>query len=91
MGFVFIIVFFGMQFGIFNVRGSNISRNASLGITVNLPQDCTDSTEASCDWNKTEEWNVLSTAFTKDSDTINKVSTLNGLSYRMIIATVASE
>ena len=92
IGFVFSAVFVGMQFGLFNVRGSNVTRNISLGIsTTPIVQDCIDTTKNSCDWNKTQEWNILKTAFTKDSVVLNKVSQETGISTRMILSTVSPE
>jgi hypothetical protein len=92
IGFVFVGVFIGMQFGFFNVRGSNAARNVSLNIPKTQPvQDCTDTTEKKCDWNETIEWNVLKTAFTKDSVIINQVSTQVGISPMMLVATISPE
>ena len=63
IGFVFTAVFVGMQFGIFNVPGSNSARNVSLNIPKTLPpQDCIDTTEQKCNWNETVEWDVLKNA-----------------------------
>jgi hypothetical protein len=92
IGLVFSAVFIGMQFGIFNIRGSNTARNASLGISTNLSvEDCLDTTEQSCDWSKTVEWDILKTAFTKDSVVLDKVSAQTGVSARMVISVVAPE
>ena len=92
IGFVFVGVFIGMQFGFFNVRGSNAARNVSLNIPQTQPvQDCTDTTEKKCNWNETIEWNVLQTAFTKDSVIINQVSAQVGISPMMLVATISPE
>lgn len=92
VGFVFTCVFIGMYFGLFNVPGSNAVRNISLGIPVApVVQDCTDTTEKTCDWNKTVEWSVLTAAFTKDVPVINKVAQQVGISSSMLVATVAPE
>lgn len=92
IGVIFSAVFIGMQWGLFNVRGSNATRNISLGIpTTPLVQDCLDDTKESCDWNKTKEWKILKAAFTKDSVVLNKVSKQTGVSTKMIVATVSPE
>jgi len=92
IGFVFTAVFVGMQFGIFNVRGSNAARNISLNIPkTSPPQDCIDTTVQKCDWNETVEWDVLKNAFTKDSTVINQVSTEVGISPMMLVATISPE
>jgi len=92
IGLVFTIVFIGMQFGIFNVPGSNSARNISLNIPKTLPpEDCVGTTEQKCDWNKTVEWDVLKNAFTKDAPIINQVSTQVGISPMMLVATISPE
>lgn len=92
IGFVFVAVFIGMQFGILNVRGSNTARNTSLNIPKTLPiQDCATATNEKCNWNETAEWKVLKTAFIKDKEMINQVSGEVGISPLMLIATIAPE
>lgn len=92
VGFVFTFVFIGMQFGIFNIRGSNADRNASLNIPKTAPiQDCSDKNKTKCNWNETKEWEILSAAFKKDAPVINKVAAEVGVSPRMLVATVAPE
>jgi hypothetical protein len=92
IGFVFTAVFIGMQFGIFNVRGSNAARNLSLNIPKTPPaQDCVDTTQEKCSWERTIEWNVLKVAFVKDSAMINQVSKQVGISPLMLVATIAPE
>jgi hypothetical protein len=92
IGLVFTVVFIGMQFGIFNVRGSNAARNISLGISPTPPvQDCIDTIKKKCNWNETVEWDVLKNAFTKDSTLINQVSGQVGISPMMLVATISPE
>jgi hypothetical protein len=92
IGLVFAAVFIGMQFGIFNVRGSNAARNVSLNIPKTEPvQDCVDTTEKKCNWNKTVEWDVLKNAFTKDGTVINQVSGQVSISPLMLVATISPE
>ena len=92
IGFVFTIVFVGMQLGIFNVRGSNTSRNASLAIPAVVPvEDCVDKEGNVCAWDKTLEWDVLQNAFLKDQVVIRQVSEEVGISPRMLVATISPE
>ena len=92
IGLVFTVVFVGMQFGLFNVRGSNSARNLSLNIPKTPPpQDCVDTTLQKCDWNKTAEWDVLRNAFIKDAPIINQVSTQVGISPLMLVSTITPE
>ena len=92
IGFVFTIVFVGMQLGIFNVRGSNTSRNASLAIPAVVPvEDCVDKEGTVCAWDKTREWDVLQNAFLKDQVVIRQVSEEVGISPRMLVATISPE
>ncbi|HWC57484.1 MAG TPA: hypothetical protein VG621_00830, partial [Candidatus Paceibacterota bacterium] len=91
IGAVFTFVFVGMQFGLFNVRGSNAARNSSLAIPVIQPvHDCTTSA-VTCNWNATVEWVTLASAFTKDASVIDEVSQEVGISPRMLVATVMPE
>lgn len=96
IGLVFTVVFFGMQYGLFNVKGSSIARNASLGI---LPSTALSSTCQSvrgtvpklCDWDSTEEWTVLNSALTKDGSVLSQVSDQTGVPARMIASAVVPE
>jgi len=92
IGFVFAAVFVGMQFGIFNVPGSNAVRNSSLNIPKTPPvQDCLDKAKKKCVWNETVQWDVLKNAFTKDEAVINKVSTQVGISPLMLVSSISPE
>jgi len=93
IGIVFTAVFFGMRFGVFNVRGSIASRNQFFGGSLNPNTStpaCTD-TEPSCDWNGTPEWQAISGGLAKDQAVIRLVSEETGVSARMIAAVVIPE
>lgn len=99
-------VYFGMQQGLLNVRGSIMERNASFGVVPSLPKNST-STEPSapvrngcveeekqltvCDWNETSQWEVVKGGLTKDAALIIKVAAETGVSPRMIAAAVIPE
>lgn len=96
IGLVFTLVFFGMQFGLFNVKGSSATRNASLGVVPKTAMTSTclplsTGTPKKCEWDKTQEWAVLNSALNKDSGTINEVSNQTGIPSRMIVAAVVPE
>lgn len=96
IGLVFTAVFFAMQYGLLNVKGSSIARNISLGA---IPQAAIVSTCATvngttpktCDWSATSEWGVLHSAITKDSSVLNKVADQTGVSGRLIASAVVPE
>ena len=95
IGLVFTAVFFGMRFGLFNVKGAISTRNQSItGTTAQaLPPStpaCTDKA-ATCDWTATPEWAVVSGGLEKDSSIIAQVSNETGVSSRMIAAVVVPE
>ena len=94
IGVLFTVVFFGMQFGIFNVRGSTLERNTFF--KNNLPpvsntKLCRMEDISVCDWRETEEWNVVKEGLLKDVEIINRVSRETGVSPRMIAAVVVPE
>lgn len=100
IGFFFTAVFFAMQFGLLNVRGSSIERNKFFAPLTKSDQNkdttCVSKNPdgikiAICDWNNTEEWKTLREGLIKDSDIIEKVSKETGVSERMIVASVVPE
>jgi len=93
IGATFVAVYFAMQYGMFNVRGSIAERNAFFfGSGSMLPaQPCTDSASKTCAWNQTPEWAVIAGGLTKDASVIAKVSQQTGVSQRMIAAVVVPE
>jgi hypothetical protein len=94
VGLAFTSVFFGMKYGIFNVRGSIADRNSFFGATpapkaVAAPV-CSDK-QKTCDWNTTPEWAVIKGGLEKDADIIKRVAAETGVSARMIAAVVVPE
>lgn len=97
IGAVFVAVFFAMQFGLLNVRGSIAERNAFfLGggatSTIAIPQEpCQDKTKTTCAWNETPEWDVVKGGLAKDAPILARVSQETGVSSRMIAAVIVPE
>jgi hypothetical protein len=92
IGVLFTLVFIGMQFGIFDVRGSITDRNQFFGppaATTTPP--CIDETLTTCDWKQTPEWAVIKAGFAKDKSVIAQVSSETGVPERMIVAVVSPE
>lgn len=100
IGLVFTIVYVGMQFGAFNVRGSNDIRNASFlrSVTPELAKKveverapCDDNAVQVCDWDKTPQWEVVKQGLIKDQAVISRVAAETGVSTRLIAAVVIPE
>ncbi len=96
IGLTFAGVFVAMQFGLLNVKGSSTARNLSLGVVPGTAvtsscQAVNGKVPTVCDWNKTEEWNVLHGALTKDASVLDQVSGQTGVSARMIASAVVPE
>jgi hypothetical protein len=102
IGMTFTVVFVGMQFGIFNVRGSIGERNKfftdslssatttfQYDLTLDVP--CVNASKKVCLWNETPEWMVIKSALQKDEAVILRVSQETGVSKRMIAAVVIPE
>jgi hypothetical protein len=90
VGMAFTIVFVGMHFGLFNVRGSIAERNSFFGVSLPSSAPC-DGTTTACAWNTTPEWSTVAGGLTKDADVINRVSAETGVPARMIAAVVVPE
>lgn len=99
-------VYFGMQQGLLNVRGSISERNASFGSVSRITTSSSTPAEAipptngcidpskelsECDWFETTQWEVVKGGLIKDADIINRVATETGVSPRMIAASVIPE
>lgn len=98
IGVVFTAVFIGMQFGVFNVRGSTLDRNSFFGVgtsTALVPeppvQPCSDVSKTVCKWNETPEWVVVAGGLTKDASVIQKVADQTHVSPRLIASVVVPE
>ncbi len=100
IGLVFTLVFVGMQFGLFNVRGSNDVRNASF-LRLVSPElvkkveieraPCDDAAVTVCDWNQTPQWEVVKQGLVKDQALISRVAAETGVSTRLIASVVIPE
>ncbi len=100
VGIVFTIVFVGMQFGFFNVRGANSDRNAFFlsGVDSSVAEKvaersipCDDETLTSCNWDATPQWEVVREGLIKDASIINRVSLETGVPARLIPTVVIPE
>lgn len=97
IGLAFTAVYIAMQFGLLNVRGSIDGRNAFFlgGNTEEkkaIPaQPCVDTTQKTCDWDKTPEWAVVAGGLEKDAAIIRRVSSETGVSARLIASVVVPE
>lgn len=97
-GFVFMLVFVAMQFGILNVRGAISERNKFYGtvpktdkINGCLGADDNNAEDLPCDWINTAEWAVVHDGLLKDKDIILDVANKTGISPRMIASAVVPE
>lgn len=102
IGIAVTVVFFGMQHGLLNVRGSIIERNASFGaipkIGTTTAQEevsngCADGRDQTkpCEWNETVQWVVVRDALKKDAALLARIEQETGVSQRMIAAAVIPE
>ena len=107
VGIMFTAVFVGMQFGIFNVKGSIDNRNkfftkedSGLPLVEKMQTEFRKNMESvrksvfpdtSFAWIKTDEWQTLSIALTKDRDVIRRAANDAGISPRILVAVVISE
>ena len=96
IGFLFFCVFIAMQFGILNVRGSIDERNKFFTENINTAEkkDKTptkNNIKINYSWVNSPEWLVLSEAFKKDKDTIQKASIFTDVPERLIVAVAVPE
>lgn len=97
IGLLFSAVFVAMQFGLLNVRGSILERNAFFTTGTSTPaaaviatKPCVSNAKV-CDWKETPEWAVVEGGLTKDAAVIKRVERETGISGRMIAAVVIPE
>ncbi|MDD5152636.1 MAG: hypothetical protein PHS95_01380 [Candidatus Pacebacteria bacterium] len=93
IGFFFAVVFVGMQFGLFNVRGSIAERNQFFtGAATSTPTyPCVDQSKTVCEWNETPEFVVVNGGLTKDASIITRVAGETRVTPRMIASVVVPE
>ncbi|MBU2103666.1 hypothetical protein KKD81_02565 [Patescibacteria group bacterium] len=96
IGLLFSAVFVAMQFGLLNVRGSILDRNAFFAeetekLVVIPAQPCVSENEKVCAWNETPEWHVVAGGLQKDAAIISRVEQETGVSGRLMAAVVIPE
>lgn len=100
IGVAFTGVFFAMQFGLLNVRGSISERNSYFGSVPKIGSGVEDKSNGcigsenkneTCEWNETSQWDVVKQGIIKDATVINRVSKETGVSSRMIVSAVIPE
>lgn len=93
IGFFFVAVFFGMKFGLLNVRGSIAERNKFFtenGELTNI-KSFQSANNNVFNWEQTPEWGVLKEALIKDAPTIQKVASETNVPARLIVSVVMPE
>jgi hypothetical protein len=100
IGAGFTFVYFGMQHGVLNVKGTIVERNASFGTVPTTTQQIIDETNGCregldqtkpCEWHETAQWDVVQGGLKKDAAVIARVSQETGVDARMIAASVVPE
>jgi len=97
IGLLFTGVFVAMQFGLLNVRGSILERNAFFLNSTSTPEaaipakPCVVDGQDECDWSETPEWAVVEGGLRKDAEVIRRVEDETGVPGRMMAAVVIPE
>ncbi len=96
IGFVFTFVYFGMQLGWFDVRGSVSERNSYFNITKNVSavsriQIINNPFIFTKDWANTDDWQLMREVFTRDQEVIKRAARDAGISPRLILGGVIGE
>jgi len=98
IGVFFSLVFVGMRFGLFNVRGSIAERNSffldndsEVSILIEKAIPCLEVGKGTCSWNETPEWQVVHGGLLKDIAIIKRVGRETGVSERKIAMVVVPE
>lgn len=87
IGVVFVAVYFAMQFGWLNVKGSISQRNSYFNIT----KDTAIKNNLNNAWANSDEWALMKEVFTRDQEVINKAAKDAGVSPRLILSGVIGE
>jgi hypothetical protein len=87
IGIVFVGVYFAMQFGWLNVRGSISERNSYFKVEK-IP---TVVNNKEYNWANTDEWALMKEVFTRDQEVINRAAKDAGISPRLILSGVIGE
>lgn len=100
IGAAFTFIYFGMQHGVLNVKGTIVERNASFGTVPTTTQKIIDETNGCreglsnsepCEWFETVQWDVVKGGLQKDAPVIARVAAETGVDARMIAASVIPE
>jgi hypothetical protein len=90
IGFVLVVAYFGVRFGLTNTRGIiDLQREAFIGTASSTPS--APEYPVGTPWQKTEEWQVLSAAATKDAPVINQAAAASGVPARIIVSELIVE
>lgn len=98
IGFVFFFIYFAIQFGWLNVRGSASQRNSYFKISKGdnisiqeLKDDplCVPST--TCAWASSDEWALMKEVFTRDQEIIKRAAHDAGVEPRILLGGVIGE
>lgn len=87
IGVVFVFVYFAMQFGWLNVRGSISERNSYFKVEKITPVI----NNKVYNWANTDEWALMKEVFTRDQEIINKAANDAKISPRLILSGVIGE
>jgi hypothetical protein len=93
IGFVLIVAYFGVKYGLTNVSGIiDQQRQAFLGsATTTNAADLAPTYPNGTPWQDTQEWDVLSSAITKDAPVINQAASASGVPARLIVSALVVE
>ena len=102
VGFVLVVTYIAVRFGLTNEKGIiDLQREAFLGSgTVATTTKAGISVDAASDqpkeaqgtpWYKTEEWQILAAALTKDQTALNNAAAASGVPSRLIAANLVTE
>jgi hypothetical protein len=91
-GFLLIVVFFAVKFGITNERGIIDNQRASFIENQKAGSSASGSeTYIAPPWASSEEWQILKEAILKDRESIYKAAAVSGVPSRLIVAQLAVE
>jgi hypothetical protein len=92
IGFVLVVAYFAVRFGLTNVTGIiDEQRQAFLGSASTTAADTAPEYPNGTPWQNTQEWQVLSAAITKDAPVINQAAAAAGIPARLIVADLVVE
>lgn len=95
VGIVFTFIFFAMQFGWLNVRGSMSERNSYFNIKGSYDSMAFDNKglipASDYTWSRSDQWNLMKEVFTRDQEIIKKAASDARVSPRLILSGVMGE